>query len=100
MNGKERNTFMKYLACKVIAATSAFCLLAGLAGAQNRVPVAKPDGAAKAAAAVPHTADGHPNLSGVYGARGGGGGLEPSEKEKYGAVGFDPSVLVARQTEG
>ncbi len=91
---------MNYRLVSTVATTTAMilCLVPSQAAAQAGAPASKPDHETKAAAIPARTADGHPNLSGVYGAGGGGG--DPTDKEDYGAVGFDPSVLVARQTEG
>jgi hypothetical protein len=80
---------MKSVACRTIAVAAVLCWLSSPVWAQQ--------------AATPRAPDGHPDLSGLWngGAGGGGGGNNPAvDREKYGAVGFDPSVLVARQAAG
>jgi hypothetical protein len=52
---------------------------------------------------TPMTADGHPDLTGLWnGGAGGGGGAEAptGDKDTFGAVGFDPEIVRARQSEG
>jgi hypothetical protein len=83
------------LGCMSIVAVAMFSAFAVRAGAQDAAPAAKPDREAKAATAPARTADGHPNLSGVYG---GGGELDPTNPDylKTNAIGFAPSIVASR----
>src|SRR6185503_5371662 len=61
----------------------AVAVAAAVAVSVLQVPVATQRGGAQAPAqnvATPRTSDGHPDLSGVWGGRGGGGGPRPDDK--------------------
>jgi hypothetical protein len=54
-----------------------------------------------AAVATPHTADGHPDLSGLWnGGNGGGGGGDAAGNNEPDPSNFEPSVFAARHTNG
>src|ERR1041385_4382906 len=70
----------------LLAASLAVCLASAAASAQQAGP-------------TPRTADGHPDLSGLWTGNAGGGGGSPFGEEvrnSLGAVGIAPSILVTR----
>ena len=85
---------MKSHAFRLIAVAAAMCWLSLSASAQQ----ASAPSDAKTAP-TPMTADGRPDLTGLWNGGMGGGGAALADPEA-GAVGFDPEVLAARQTEG
>jgi hypothetical protein len=88
---------MNSVAFKVLVVTAAFWLSAS-AGAQQTSNADRP----KAAAAVPNaeTPDGNRDLTGLWNGAGGNNVAASADRDSYGAVGFDPNLLVARHTEG
>jgi hypothetical protein len=87
---------MKSHAFRMIAVVAALFWMSSPASAQQ---AAAPSNANTASIPTPMTPDGHPDLSGLWtGGAGGGGGAAGVDRDAYGAVGFDPEVLAARQS--
>jgi hypothetical protein len=84
---------MKSAICNIFVAIAMLCCLTLSASAQRQAP------AGDSKVATPRTADGHPDLSGLWnGGNGGGGGGAPEEPGDPNS--FQPSVFAARHTEG
>jgi hypothetical protein len=82
---------------RTIAVTAALCWLCSTADAQRRMPAA--DAKAAAPMPTPMTADGHPDLSGLWnGGMGGGNQVNPTNPSYLDtdANGFAPSILATR----
>jgi hypothetical protein len=90
---------MKSIAYRAILMSSTLCLISSAALA---APQRGGAGNGKDAATMPtpRTADGHPDLSGLWAGGGGGGGgqLNPTSEDylKTDANGFDPSIIATR----
>ncbi len=91
---------MQSTAHRVLLVATFIFLASATAGAQQGTR----GNADKDATATPRTADGTPDLTGLWNGPAAGGGVgapaAPVDRDAYGAVGFDPNLLVARHAEG
>jgi hypothetical protein len=90
---------MQSIARRVVQVAIILAVVSAPAGAQQGVT-----GSARRDAAIttPRTASGVPDLSGLWNGPAAGGVAAPAavDRDAYGAVGFDPNLLVARHSEG
>ncbi len=91
---------MKSTACRAFVASSALCLISSVALAAPQRAAAPGNAKDAASMPTPRTAEGHPDLTGLWnaGMGGGRGEIDPTNPDylKTDANGFDPSILATR----